>query len=105
MFNLFSNPRIVHKNEIMEIEDFDENNFTGKQIKIAMNKKYLVMDYITKGYVYTEKDSILHENYSCIILDIKKAKIVMQLQSDCSGEWNENNDFISDDKIIFTGKD
>ena len=23
----------------MEIEDFDENNFTGKQIKIAKNKK------------------------------------------------------------------
>lgn len=50
-------------------------------------------------------DYITNENYSCIILDIKKAKIVMQLQSDCSGEWNENNDFVSDDKTVFKGKE
>lgn len=99
---LLAEPRIVFKDKTIEIKEFDETNFSSKSLKISKNKKYLVMDYIIKGYVQTENDSILHENYSCIILDIRNANIVMQLQSDCDGRWN-NNDWISDEKILFVG--
>jgi hypothetical protein len=63
------------------------------------------MDNIIKGYVQTEKDSVLHENYTCIILDVKKAKIVMSMQTDCGGNWNKKNEWENDGKLLFKDGD
>ncbi len=100
-YNLYSNPKILYKGFIKEIKDYNNDNFTSNKIKISKNKKYLVMDYIIKGYVQTQNDSILHENYTCILIDIKKSKIILHMQSDCDGNWNYMNQWVSDNKIIF----
>lgn len=104
-FNLYSSPRILRQSKLIKIKDFDEHNFSGVKINIAPNKKYIVMDNIIKGYVQTEKDSLLHENYTCVILDVKKAKIIMSMQTDCGGEWNKKNEWENDGKLLFKDGD
>jgi hypothetical protein len=104
-FNLYSSPRILWQKKLIKIKNFDEDNFSDVKINIAPNKKYIVMDNIIKGYVQTEKDSILHENYTCVILDVKKAKIIMSMQTDCGGEWNKKNEWENDGKLLFKDGD
>ncbi len=100
-FNLYSSPRILWQKKLIKIKDFDEDNFSGVHLDIAPNKKYIVMDNIIKGYVQTEKDSTLHENYTCVIVDIKKAKVIMSMQTDCGGNWNKNNEWKNENKLLF----
>jgi hypothetical protein len=104
-YNLYSSPRILWQNKLVKIKNFEEDNFAGTKLKVAPNKKYVVMDNIIKGYVHTEKDSMLHENYTCVILDIKKAKIIMSMQTDCGGDWNKKNEWENDGKLLFRESD
>jgi hypothetical protein len=104
-FKLYSSPRILQQNRLIKIKDFDEDNFSDISFNIAPNKKYVVMDNIIKGYVQTEKDSVLHENYTCVILDVKKATIVMSMQTDCGGNWNKKNEWENDGKLLFKDGD
>jgi hypothetical protein len=104
-FKLYASPRILWQNKLMKIKNFDEDNFSDVKINIAPNKKYIVMDNIIKGYVQTEKDSLLYENYTCVILDVKKAKIIMSMQTDCGGEWNKKNEWENDGKLLFKDGD
>ncbi len=99
---LYANPYLLLKNKRIKINEFDTDNFTDTAVVISPNKKFLVMDYIVKGFVYsTTGDSSFVENYHCVIVDINKAKVVFHLQSDCAGKWNAANHWIKDDKIIF----
>ena len=100
-YNLYSKPRILYKNKLKLISGFDDNNYSGAQINISNNKKYFVMDNIIKGYIYTQIDSVLHENYTCVIIDIKNSKIVYQMQTDCGGKWNTKNQWVYDNKVLF----
>lgn len=70
---------------------------------LSPNAKYVVVDAINKDYVFeSANDSVLHENYSCNIINLNTAKIIKTMQEDCSGEWNKKNEWISNDgKIIF----
>jgi hypothetical protein len=98
---LYSKPRILYKNKLKIVLGFDENNYSETKINISKSKKYFVLDNIIKGYVYMQNDSVLHENYTCVIVDIMKAKIVYRMQSDCGGEWNTKNQWIYDNKVLF----
>jgi hypothetical protein len=100
--NLYSNPRIIFNHKIKKIKGFDVENYSSKKIKISPNKKYFVMDYIIKVYIYNnDKDSTYYENYKCVIIDVKQLKIVQFMQSDCGGEWNSKNQWVNNDAILF----
>lgn len=99
--NLYSEPKIVYKGKVNTIADFDLQNYSSKKINISKNKKYMVIDNIIKGYVQTQKDSVLHENYTCVIVDVKKFKVVLEMQSDCGGSWNCKNQWVNDGNVLF----
>jgi hypothetical protein len=99
---LFANPFLRIKNKKIKIKNFDANSYSDTNVSLSPNKRFLVMDYITKGYVYqSSTDSSFVENYHCVIVDMRKAKIVKHLQSECDGKWNAQNHWVSDDKIVF----
>lgn len=100
-YNLYSKPRILYKNKLKKVLGFDDINYSGAKINISKNKKYFVLDNIIKGYVYIQNDSVLHENYNCVIIDIKNSKIVYRMQTDCGGAWNAKNQWIYDNKVLF----
>jgi hypothetical protein len=100
-YNLYSKPRILYKNKLKIVSGFDDNNYSEAQINISNNKKYFVLDNIIKGYVYMQNDSILHENYTCVIIDIKNSKIVYRMQTDCAGVWNTKSQWVYGNKILF----
>lgn len=100
-YNLYSKPRIIYKNKLKIIIGFDDNNFSGAKINISKNRKYFVLDNIIKGYVYVQNDSILHENYNCVIIDVKNSKIVYRMQTDCGGLWNKKNQWVHNNEILF----
>jgi len=106
-FKLYSKPRLNKNGVIYKIEGYDDMNFSGidpVDIKLSKNKNYLKMDHISKGYVeLSDKDSILHENYQCVIISIKDSKVVWYGVEMCDGEW-KGNQWISNDQIQFEGK-
>ena len=101
-FSLYKKPIIIVAKKKYKILGYDNSNFSdGNIIGISPNKKYIVLDYIIKGYANDGINKEMHENYLCVIIDLNQHKVVLQMQSDCGGEWNEQNQWVNNNKIIF----
>lgn len=102
---LWYNLYIIKKKKRVKLDKGSEYKGTGSQLfsSLSPNANYVVVDAIIKDYVYeSDKDSTLHENYTCAIIDLKKAKIVKQMQQDCDGSWNKKNQWVSSGgKVVF----
>ncbi|KMQ64634.1 hypothetical protein ACM46_10310 [Chryseobacterium angstadtii] len=102
---LWYNLYIVNKNKRIKIDKGNKYKGTGSELfsSLSPNANYVVVDAIIKDYVHeSDKDSTLHENYTCAIIDVKKAKIVKQMQQDCDGSWNKKNQWVSSGgKVVF----
>lgn len=102
---LWYNLHIINKKKKIKVGKGSEFKGAGSELfsRISPNAKYVVVDGIIKEYVHeSDKDSTLHENYTCAIIDIKNAKIIKQMQQDCDGSWNKKNQWISSGgKVIF----
>ena len=94
---------VKNQKKIKLIKGNDYPGF-GSELFYALspNSKFLVLDGVIKDYVFeSEKDSVLHENFKCSIIDLEKVKTVRELQQDCDGNWNDANQWISGGKVIF----
>ncbi len=101
-FNMYQNPFILNDGKKYSIKGYNHANYSGgKILSISPDKKYIVLDYISKGYVDDGINKTLYENYLCVIVDVAKRKVVTELQGDCGGHWNKQNRWINDGKIIF----
>lgn len=102
---LFYKPRLLYNGEEKKIEGYNDENFSGREVSLSPGKKYLKMDHIVKGYIARNTtDSVLYENYGCVIVDIKKAVVLEYFQSACDGNWNKNEEWVSGGTIEFRGK-
>lgn len=100
--DLYQQPRIKTKQTLRKIDGFDEHNFSSSRIRLSPNGYFLMLEHIIKGYIQQSgNDSVFHENYGCVIVDLRKVKVVDYLQSNCDGSWNSNNEWISSGNIIF----
>jgi len=101
-FNMYQEPFILKSGKKYKIKGYDNANYSGGQIlSISPNKRFIVMDYISKGYVEDGTNKTLYENYLCVIVDVLNRKVVMELQTDCGGKWNKKNRWVNDGKVIF----
>ncbi|SEH37255.1 hypothetical protein [Chryseobacterium culicis] len=101
-FNMYQEPFILKSGKKYKIKGYDNANYSGGQIlSISPNKRFIVMDYISKGYVEDGTSKTLYENYLCVIVDVLNRKVVMELQTDCGGKWNKKNRWVNDGKVIF----
>ncbi len=103
-FGLYQQPYIIQDGIKKNISNYSSDHFSGGEIlAIAPNKRFIVMDGIIKGYVEDGVTRRLHENYVCAIVDVRRREVVWQMQSDCSGKWNAENEWVSGGKVIFKG--
>ncbi len=102
-FQLYQNPFILKGKKKYKIIGYDTNNsYSGGEIlSISPNKKYIILDNISKGYVDDGTNKTLYENYSCVIIDLYNKKVLLEMQDDCGGNWNKENEWISNEKLIF----
>ncbi|SDI13558.1 hypothetical protein [Chryseobacterium jejuense] len=101
-FKMYQNPFILNGHKKYTIEGYGSMNYSdGKLLGISPNNRYIVLDHISKGYVEDGVNKQLYENYLCVIVDVHKKEVVMNMQSDCSGEWNKNNQWMSSGKAVF----
>ncbi len=102
---LWYNLYIVKKKKRIKVGKGNEYKGTGSELfsRLSPNANYVVVDAVIKDYVHeSDKDSTLHENYTCAIIDLKKVKIVKQMQQDCDGSWNKKSQWISSGgKVVF----
>jgi hypothetical protein len=102
---LWYNLHIINNEKKIKVGKGTEFKGTGSELysSLSPNAKYVVVDGIIKEYVHeSDKDSTLHENYTCAIIDIKKAKIIKQMQQDCDGSWNKKSQWVSSGgKVVF----
>lgn len=82
--NSFKFLKAFYNNGNMVCDDLLKNNQFGLILHKFYGKYDTVLDHSINrpGYV---KDSILHENCTCAIIDLKKIKIISQIQEDCDG--------------------
>ncbi|MDQ1096634.1 MULTISPECIES: hypothetical protein [Chryseobacterium] len=102
---LWYNLYIVKKNKRIKVGKGNEYKGSGSELfsRLSPNANYVVVDSVIKDYVHeSDTDSTLHENYTCAIIDLKKAKIIRQMQQDCDGSWNKKNQWVSSGgKVVF----
>ncbi|UWX59792.1 hypothetical protein N0B40_15395 [Chryseobacterium oranimense] len=102
---LWYNIYIIKKKKRIKVGKGNEYKGTGSELfsRLSPNANYVVVDAVIKDYVHeSDKDSTLHENYTCAIIDLKKVKIVKQMQQDCDGSWNKKSQWISSGgKVVF----
>jgi len=103
---LWYEPYIVdlNNNDTIKIKNYNYENGSIPEIIVSPNVKYFVLDNIIKGYVETEEGEKLYENYTCMIIDVENANSIMTMQEHCGGKWNNENNWVSGDEIIFYSK-
>jgi hypothetical protein len=104
--DLWYGPRLVNLNKKDTITI--KGDFYGGSnlyVNVSPNSKFLVLDDVAAGYVYTGKDTILHYRGFCNIIDITNAVSILKMQSDCSGMWDKENNWINGDKIVFSSRE
>ncbi len=103
---LWYEPYIVdfNKKDTVKIKDYFYGNGSYADVsRVSPNLKYLILDNITAGYIETGEERILYDNYHCVIIDIENASVVWSGQSDCDGEWDNENRWINPDgEVIFS---
>ena len=104
---LWYEPRLVdlNKKDTIRIKELSYENGSELFIKVSPDSNFFVLDNIIKGYLETDEDTILHENYTCVIIDIKNAIAVWGMQTDCSGEWDNESNWVSGDETVFNRED
>jgi hypothetical protein len=110
---LWYNPRIVNlnKKDTMTIKEYPYESGSELFIEVSPNFKFFVLDYVNKWEMTDEEKRELelengvilgYDRQFCLIIDIKNANSVWQMQSDCGGKWDNESNWISGDEIIFT---
>ncbi|MCL2183720.1 MAG: hypothetical protein FWB85_09660 [Chitinispirillia bacterium] len=81
--------------EIPLLHDDDYNRGSELYCGVSPNLRYVILDYIDKGYAVPEDgEPFLHDKYYCVVADVKNANFLRLLEStDCAGEWDEKNNF------------
>jgi hypothetical protein len=108
---LWYEPHIINlsKKDTTKIKTLYDEDSQGSGLwgLASPNLRYVTLDYISSGWVYGGKEikPFLHYNYFCVIVDIKKASMIHQMQSDCSGEWDEKNNWVSSGRTLFDSKE
>ncbi|MEG0926257.1 hypothetical protein [Chryseobacterium sp.] len=101
-FKMYQNPFIMNKGKKYKIQGYGSANYSeGEILEISPNKRFIVLDHISKGYVEDGINRKLYENYMCVIVDVFKKKVVKYMQGDCSGSWNKDNKWVNGDEVIF----
>lgn len=102
-FKLWKYPLIIkNQKDSLKIQGWQDEYGSELFIKLSPNKKYFLIDAIVKGFVYSsEGDSVLQENYFCLIVDIAGSTIKHSMQEHCSGSWNERSEWVSGGVKIF----
>lgn len=101
-FEMYQNPFIVSKGKKYKIQGYGSANYSeGEILEISPNKRFIVLDHISKGYVEDGISKKLYENYVCVIVDVFKKSVVKYMQEDCSGSWSKDNRWISGNTVVF----
>lgn len=101
-FNLWYSPKLIVDGDTILITGLDNENGSELSIRKSLNGRFFIMDNIIKGYVEDGNgEKILHENFMCVIVNVKEAKVEQSLQSECDGVWNEQDEWVSSGNVVF----
>jgi len=101
-FCLYKYPYIVHKDKPLTIWDFVGGYYFDTDIKISPDKKFLAMKRVSAGYEPDENDNPVYYKISeCVIVDVQRAKVLLNNRLNCEGYWDENNRWVESKGIIF----
>jgi hypothetical protein len=95
-------PRLVINNDTLIIKDLPTENGSELSIRKSPNSNFFVLDNIIKDYIEDGNGNrILHENYTCAIINVKEEKVEQYLESECDGLWSSQNEWISGGSVVF----
>lgn len=104
MQNLWKNPKLIRNNkDTLYIQNWDENWGSELIIKTSYNKKFMILDAIIKDVVEDDDKTQLYENYTCQLIDVLNSFVIDSFQGNCDGEWNKDNEWVSNNEVMFIG--
>lgn len=100
--NYWKKPKIIINKDTLSIKGWDDDWGSELDIKISPNKKYIIIDAIITDMPSSENALNTSENYTCRLISIERTMVIDSFQSNCDGEWNSNNQWVSDDEVFFS---
>ncbi|MBD3906219.1 hypothetical protein NAL32_16515 [Chryseobacterium sp. Ch-15] len=102
--NLWKNPKLIrNKKDTLDIQNWDNTWGSELSIKSSYDKKFMILDAIIKDEVEDGDKTQAYENYTCQLIDISNSSVIDSFQENCDGEWNKDNEWVSNNEIIFIG--
>lgn len=102
--NLWKNPKLIrNKKDTLDIQNWDNTWGSELSIKSSYDKKFMILDAIIKDEVEDDDKTQAYENYTCQLIDISNSSVIDSFQENCDGEWNKDNEWVSNNEIIFIG--
>jgi hypothetical protein len=100
---MYLGARLVKMGKEYLIKGFSAKRYSKFEFLLSPNKKYIVLQTLEAGYFEGEKGKQYHENAFCYIINLKSNSVLEQLQSACGGSWDNNNNWVNNEEVIFTG--
>ena len=94
--NLFYSPYIIIKDKPFLLKGFPSNHGSYTQpVALSPSSRYLIIDEVLIDQA--ESDSA-----SCVVIDLLQKKVIRTLINGCEGEWNAQEQWVSEGQIILS---
>lgn len=101
--NLYQSPYIIINDKPYAVKGFhDDYGSNAQSISLSPSNRYLIMDYLRVDTIEKEIDKKASKIPSCIVIDLLQKRIIQEIMDGCNGEWNAQEQWISDGKIVLS---
>ena len=101
--NLYRSPYIIINDKPYAVKGFHSDYGSNAQsISLSPSNRYLIMDYLRINTINKEVERNASNIHSCIVIDLLQKRVIQEIMDGCDGEWNAQEQWISDGKIILS---
>ena len=101
--NLYQSPYIIINDKPHAIQGFHSDYRSyAESVALSPSNRYLIMDYIGVDEVDKRVGEDARKTYSCVVIDLFQKRIIREIMDDCDGEWNTQEQWVSNGKIILS---
>lgn len=104
VFDAYSEMWILSANDTTAIDGIEANSCSIESV--SPNGAYAVFSTSTVRWdYYSEADSALYHKWRAILVDLSTAEVKKHCPFDCGDHWNESNQWLDDDEVVFDETD
>ncbi|MFT6923956.1 MAG: hypothetical protein ACJA1C_002976 [Crocinitomicaceae bacterium] len=100
-FDAYSEMWIISVDDTLWVEGGIEANSCGIE-SVSPNGEYAVFSTVSVRWDNSSDiDSMLYHKWNAVLVDLSTAEVLKHCPSDCGTEWNNHNQWLNDNEVIF----